>query len=50
MFVEKLPKSTSIVLPGYPSMVGVRRADLGGLWVSGFGRVPGNSAGRHTWC
>lgn len=34
-----LPKSTSMVLPGYLSMVGVGGADLVGLWVSRFWRV-----------
>lgn len=46
----KLPKGTSMVLPGYLGMVSIRRAELGGLWVSGSGRVPCNLDGRHIWC
>lgn len=47
---EKLPKGTSMVLPGYLDMVGTRRAELGGLWVSGSGRVPYNLAARQlSW-
>lgn len=47
---EKFPKGTSMVLPGYLGMVAIRRAELGGLWVSGSVRVPCNLAAKHIWC
>lgn len=38
-----------MVLPGDLGMMGTRRPELGGLWVSGSGRMPCSLDARHKW-